>query len=421
MLREYLRIDTSNPPGNEAPAARYVGGLLEAEGIAVEYIEIAPGREAVVGRLPGDGSKRPLMLSNHLDVVPVEREYWTVDPFGGEVRDGRIYGRGAVDMKGTGVMHLFAVLLLRRLGIPLARDVVFLAAPDEERGSELGMAWLVEHRPDLFDIECSLNEGASGMADFGGRTAHLFDIAVSEKRVSPVRLRVVGTPGHGSKPAADNPIVPLLRAVERLTSWERPVELTPAMQAYLDRLEAGGLIDDAGDLRSVEADVRASPDTEAAFTNTVNPTMLRAGVKNNVIPAVAEAEVDTRLLAGTSPDDWLRQLIERIDDERVEVAYIYEHEPDPAVSPWNTEMAGLIESVLREAFEDAVVVPTTAIVGTDNRFLRPLGIPAYGFIPCLLSQEERDGFHANDEFLTVDNFNMGLEVMFEVVRRFCAK
>ena len=138
-------------------------------------------------------------------------------------------------------------------------------------------------------------------------------------------------------------------------------------------------------------------------------------------PAVAEAEVDTRLLAGTHPDDWLRQIVERIDDERVEVSYIYEHEPDPTVSPWDTEMAGLIESVLREAYEDAVVVPSTAIVGTDNRFLRPLGIPAYGFIPCLLSQAERDGFHANDEFLTVDNFNMGMEIMFEVVRRFCAK
>jgi len=131
--------------------------------------------------------------------------------------------------------------------------------------------------------------------------------------------------------------------------------------------------------------------------------------------------VDTRLLAGTTPGEWLRQLVERIDDPRVEVAYIYEHEPDPAVSTWDTEMAALIESVLREAYEDAVVVPTTAIVGTDNRFLRPLGIPAYGFIPCLLSQEERDGFHGNDEFLTVENFNLGLEVMFEVVRRFCAQ
>jgi len=420
VLRAYLRIDTSNPPGREEAAARYLGGLLEAEGIPTEYIEIAPERVALVARLAGDGSRRPLMLSNHLDVVPVQREFWTVDPFGAEVRDGRIYGRGAIDMKGVGVMHLVAMVLLKRLGIPLARDVVFLAAPDEEAGSTHGMAWLVEHRRDLFDIECSLNEGASGMPDFGGREAHLFEIAVSEKAMAPLRLRVVGTPGHGSKPAPGNPILPLLAALERLTSWERHVELTPATRAYLERLQAGGIIADAADVAAIEADVKTSPDTEAAFTNMLNATIIRAGVKNNVIPAVAEAEVDCRLLAGTDPEEWRRQVVERIGDDRVEVSFIYEHEPEPTVSPWETEMSGLIESVLRGAFEDAVVVPSTAIVGTDNRFLRPLGIPSYGFIPCLLSQAERDGFHANDEFLTVENFNLGLEVMFEVVRRFCA-
>ncbi len=420
VLREYLRIDTSNPPGREEPAARFIGRQLEAEGVPVEYVEIAPERVAVVGHLAGDGTRRPLMLSNHLDVVPVQREFWSFDPFGGEVRDGRIYGRGAIDMKSIGVMHLFAVLLLKRLGVPLSRDVVFLAAPDEETGSSQGMAWLVEHRPDLFDVECSLNEGASGMPDFGGRPAHLFEIAVSEKAMAPLRLRVVGTPGHGSKPAPGNPLVPLVRALERLTTWERHVELTPATRAYLDHLEANGIVPDASDVAAIEVDVKTSPDIEAAFTNTINATIVRAGVKNNMIPAVAEAEVDCRLLAGTSPEEWRRQVVERIGDDRVEVSFIYDHEPDPAVSSWGTEMSAVIEGVLREAFEDAVVVPSTAIVGTDNRFLRPLGIPSYGFIPCLLSQAERDGFHANDEFLTVENFNLGLEVMFEVVRRFCA-
>jgi acetylornithine deacetylase/succinyl-diaminopimelate desuccinylase-like protein len=420
VLRAYLRIDTSNPPGREEAAARYLGRLLDAEGIPVEYIETTPGRVALVARLAGDGSRPALMLSNHLDVVPVQREFWSVDPFGAEIRDGRIYGRGAIDMKSVGVMHLIALVLLKRLGIPLARDVVFLAAPDEEAGSSHGMAWLVEHRPDLFDVACSLNEGASGMPDFGGRDAHLFEIAVTEKAMSPLHLRVVGTPGHGSKPAPGNPIVPLVRALERLTSWDRPVELTAATGAYLDRLEAGGVIEDASDGAAIESDVKASPDTEAAFTNTINATIVSAGVKNNVIPAVAEAEVDCRLLAGTDPEEWRRQVIERIGDDRVEVTFIYDHEPEPSVSAWDTEMSSLIETVLREAFEDAVVVPSTAIVGTDNRFLRPLGIPSYGFIPCLLSQEERDGFHANDEFLTVENFNLGLEVMFEVVRRFCA-
>ncbi|MYA20417.1 MAG: M20/M25/M40 family metallo-hydrolase, partial [Chloroflexi bacterium] len=153
ILQRYLRIDTSNPPGNEAPAARFLGALLEAEGIACEYIETAPGRGALAARLPGDGSRRPLLLGNHLDVVPVEEEFWDVPPFGGVVRDGRIYGRGAMDMKGAGVMQLMAVLLLRRRREPLRRDVVFLATPDEEVGSVHGMRWLVDHRGDLFDAE----------------------------------------------------------------------------------------------------------------------------------------------------------------------------------------------------------------------------------------------------------------------------
>lgn len=417
VLRTYLRIDTSNPPGGEAPAARYLGGLLEAEGIGCEYVETAPGREALVARLHGDGSRRPLMLSNHLDVVPAQREFWSVAPFGGEVRDGRIYGRGAIDMKSVGVMHLFAMILAKRLALPLRRDLVFLAAPDEETGSDQGMVWLLKHRPDLFDVEFSLNEGSSGLDEFGGIPAHLFEVAVTEKEMSPIRLRVVGTPGHGSKPAYDNPVLPLMRALTRLTEWDRPLHFTDTTRAYVAQLHEAGLIEDPRNASAIEAAVKSSPDTEAAFTNTLNVTIVRAGNKNNIIPAVAEAELDCRLLAGQDAEDWRRQIVERIDDPRVEVSFIYEREPLPSVSPWETDLARVIQDVLREAFEDAVVVPTTSTVGTDNRFLRPLGIPSYGLIPCLLSQAERDGFHANDEFLTLDNFNMGLEIMFEIVRR----
>lgn len=421
VFRQYLRIDTSNPPGNEAVAARFIGDLLAAEGIECEFIETAPGREAVVARLPGDGSRGgALMLANHLDTVPADASGWTAPPFGAEVRDGRVYGRGAVDMKGTGIMHLFALLLAKRGGLRLARDLVFLAAPDEETGSIRGVEWLVRERPDLFEgVAFAMNEGASGVPEFAGRPTHLFEVAVSEKELAPLRIVAAGVAGHGSKPARDSATVRLLDALDRLRHWQRGITFTPETQAYLDRLHAAGLVDDLGDLASVEAAIGASPDTVAAFTSTLNVTVLRAGSQSNVIPGRAEALVDCRLLPGQSREAWVAEVSAVIDDSLVQVALEYPTSAPVAVSPWDTEVTRVITEVLTETFEDAIVLPSSSIVGTDNRFMRPLGIPAYGFIPCLLSQEERDGFHAQDEFLTVENLNLGLEVMYEVVRRLC--
>lgn len=421
VLRDYLRINTSNPPGNEAPAARFLGRLLTAEGIGCEFIETAPGREAVVARLRGDGSRGgALMLANHLDTVPAEADGWASPPFVAEVRNGRVYGRGAVDMKGTGVMQLFATILAKRRGISLGRDIVFLAAPDEETGSAFGVEWLTRHRPDLFDgVDFALNEGASGMPEFAGRAVHLFEVAVAEKMMAPLRLVATGTPGHGSKPARDSATVRLLSALDRLRRWERGITYTPETRAYLERLYVAGLIDSLHDDEAIEVAIGQSPDTVAAFTNTLNVTVLRAGSQSNVIPGRAEALVDCRLLPGQSREAWVEAARAVVDDPLVEVAFEWPNAAPEVSSPWDTEVSRVITEVLTAAFEDAVVVPSWSIVGTDNRFTRPLGIPSYGFIPCLLSQAERDGFHAHDEFLTVDNLNLGVEVMSEVVRRLC--
>jgi acetylornithine deacetylase/succinyl-diaminopimelate desuccinylase-like protein len=422
VFREYLRIDTSNPPGNEGPAAHFLGDLLEAEGLEVEYIVAEEGRDIVVARL-GASSAAPegaLMLGNHTDVVPVEREFWEHDPFAAEIVDNRVYGRGAVDMKGVGVMQLFAMILARREGLALNRDLLFVAVPDEEQGSEAGMAWLVEHRPDLVDVAFALNEGSSGQPDFGGKEARLFQIALTEKEMAPIKLTTVGTPGHGSRPHQDNSAVRLARAIGRLADWDRGIVITPETRDYLERLAAGGLIEDPDDIAAVTEAVAQSPDTLASFTNTLNVTVVNSGIKSNVIPARSEAILDCRLLPGQSRLEWEQEVRDYIDDPAIEVALQYPHERAQAVSEADTELYRVIESVIRDAVEDAVIVPGVSIVGTDNRFLRPLGIPSYGFIPCLLSQEERDGFHGNNEFLTIENFNMGLELMYEVVRRFCS-
>jgi acetylornithine deacetylase/succinyl-diaminopimelate desuccinylase-like protein len=420
ILVRYLRIDTSNPPGREKPAARFLGELIAREGLACEYIETAPEREVLVARLTGDGSKRPLMLCNHTDVVPVEEEYWEVPAFEGLVREGRIFGRGAVDMKGCGVMQLMAFFLLKREGIPLRRDVVFCAVPDEEAGSEWGMEWLCKHRPDVVDVEFELSEGGGGVSRFNGRDIELFQVATNEKDICWLKLTAVGAPGHGSRPHADNSAVHLVRALNRLVDWERPLTFTPETQATLEALAAAGIVPPLERRAELEEGIKRSPELHAGFINTLNLTMLQSGIKANVIPARSEAVIDCRLLPGQSKADWVRQVEEVIADDRIRVELLSPEQGEPVAVPWDTELYRTITSVIKEAMEDAIVVPGMTIGGTDNRFLRAQGIPAYGFIPCLLSPAERAGFHGNNEFLTVENLQMGCELMYEIVRRMCA-
>jgi acetylornithine deacetylase/succinyl-diaminopimelate desuccinylase-like protein len=415
----YLQIDTSNPPGNEKPAARFLGAIIESEGIACEYIETAPNREVVVATIKGDGSKRPLMLCNHTDVVPVEAQYWEMPAFEGVIKEGRVYGRGAVDMKGCGIMQLLTFLLLKREGAVLTRDLVFCAVPDEEAGSEFGMEWLCKHRPDVVDVEFELSEGGGGTDRFGGKETKLFGVATNEKDICWLQLTAVGTPGHGSRPHTDNSLVHLMRALMKLEDWDRGITYTPDTTAYLERLAAAGLMPPMANKKAVEEQINRAPELRAAFMNTLNVTMVQSGIKANVIPAKSWAAVDCRLLPGQSKDDWIRQVTARIDDPRIQVELYQPHEGEPVAVPWDTELFRTIHDVISDAMEDAVVVPSMTIGGTDNRFLRERGIPAYGFIPCLLSPAERAGFHGNNEFITIDNLNMGTELMYEIVRRMC--
>jgi len=418
ILSAYLRIDTRNPPGNETPAARYLGGLLEAEGVATEYVEILPGREALVARIPGDGSKRALMLGNHTDVVPVEAEFWTRPPFEGVVEDGRAYGRGAVDMKGCAVMQLTAMLLtqraVRRGEARLKRDLVFCAVPDEENGSQFGMQWLCERRPDLVDVEYALNEGATGRV-MDGRP--VFSVATNEKFASRLNLTAVGTPGHGSLLHDDNSMMRLARALVRLDEWQRELIPTPDPLAYLGRLAEAGLMPDVAPV-GLDAFLAERRGLVPLFTNTLNVTMVNAGVRANVLPAKSMAVLDCRLLPGQSPHAWKAAVEAIVGEFGVTVEFNREPLENPPV-PWDTELFHAIEAGVHASIEDAIVTPTMTMGATDSRFLRARGVVAYGFIPALLSQEEARTFHGNDEFITVENLNLGCELMYDVVRRMC--
>ncbi|MEJ5222384.1 MAG: M20/M25/M40 family metallo-hydrolase, partial [Tepidiforma sp.] len=241
LLCRFIRIDTSNPPGNEALACAFLGDLLQAEGIPFETYDPGGGRVSLRAVLPGDGSKRPFMLLNHTDVVPVEREFWDVDPFAGIVRDGYIWGRGALDMKGLGIAQLMTFLTLRRLRIPLARDVVFFAQADEEAGSEYGMRFILREHPETMDAEYVINEGGGGTTELFGVERPVYSIAVAEKGPLWLRLVAEGMPGHGSVPHDDNALDRLVRALWRIQQWERPLTVAPVLEEYFRRLARAGI------------------------------------------------------------------------------------------------------------------------------------------------------------------------------------
>ncbi len=413
LLREYLRIDTSNPPGNERPAVEFLRGILAAEGIPSEVAESAPGRSNLFARLgPPSGG---VCLLNHTDVVPVERQFWARDPFSGDLVDGMVWGRGALDMKGMGILELMVFLLLRRTGVPLAESVSFLAVADEEAGSAFGASWVAENRPAWMDTGLVINEGAYGLALPGG--PQVFQIAPTEKVPLWVRLTVHGRPGHGSVPHGDNCAEHLVQALERITRWQRELRILPVMKEHARALTGAGVMRSAADDAILRAANR-NPSLRARLSNTVAVTTINTGIKVNVIPAEATATLDCRLLPDVDADVFLAELSAVIADSRVELAI--ENRFVGAESPLDTRFASVVRDVIADMAEGAHIAPEMTSGFTDSRIYRLKGIPAYGFVPCLVPPEELGGVHGHNERISVENIRLGLQVLYEVVRRLVA-
>ncbi len=410
LLREYLRIDTSNPPGNEARAVEFLAGVLAGEGIPFEVAESAPGRSSLYTRL--GAASGGVCLLNHTDVVPVEREFWSVDPFGGELRDGVIWGRGALDMKGMGIMELMTFILLKRQGLRLREPVSFLAAADEEAGSTYGVSWIEANRPEWLDAGLVINEGAYGLAS--ARGAQVFQVAPTEKVPLWVKLSVRGRPGHGSVPHGDNCAEHLIQALERVTRWQRELRIVPVMRDHARAMTAAGLLS-AGDDAATLAEAERSPSLRARLSNTVTVTTITTGIKVNVIPAEASATLDCRLLPDVDPDQFLDELRAVLADDRVHVEVLNRF--SGAESSMDTRFVAVVREVVTELVEGAHIAPEMTSGFTDSRIYRLRGIPAYGFVPCLVPAEELAGIHGHDERISVENIRLGMQVLFEVVRR----
>ncbi len=417
LLQRYIRINTTNPPGNEELAADFLAGLLAAEGIESRKLISAPGRANLVADLPAQGDQKPLILLNHTDVVPVEAEQWSVDPFAGEIKDGYVWGRGALDMKGMGVLELLTVLTLKRRDAQLRRPVRFLAVADEEAGSDYGVEWLDREHPDLLDASFVLNEGGYGAETYLGSERPLFGVSMAEKSPLWLTLRATGKPGHGSAPHDDNVLDRMVRAMHRVQAWQRPYLMTGPVAESLQVAFVEGYIDQDPAAMTPEQIAGRYRTLRTVLSNTISATGLQTGVKHNVIPATASATLDCRLVPGYEHERFIKELRKVIDDPRVEIERTFASE-SPA-SPPDTELHDVIKQVCSEVMPEAALLPRVTAGFTDSRAFRRLGVPAYGFVPMLLAPEEQGGMHGNNERISLVNLRRGVEVMYRVVERLC--
>ena len=422
LMQQYVRINTSNPPGNEIEAARFFKKIFDQYGIENEIFEYKPGRANIIARLKGNGSKRPIVLLSHTDVVTAEPTAWEVDPFSGVIKNGSIYGRGALDMKGEGLFHLMTMILLKQEAASLSRDVIFLGTADEEVDDE-GSLWMIANKAHLFkDAEYLLTEGGDNLLE--GGSVKIVGVDVAEKAPFWLRLTATGTPGHGSRPVPDSASNRLIRAMNRILDWETPIKLLPAVEQFFK--DVAPLQPEPW--RSQFAKIRESL-KDPAFAkslasqreynflvrNTISITMLSGSKQTNVIPNTATCNLDVRLLPGESPEEFLKALTSVIADPSIKIENINRFKP-PNSSPINTELFSLIARKTKEKHPGAVITTKMLSGYTESQLYRQLGIVAYGWAPIYTTPEEDEGVHGNNERISVKNVREGTREFYEVVK-----
>jgi acetylornithine deacetylase/succinyl-diaminopimelate desuccinylase-like protein len=421
-LQEYLRIDTVNPPGNEIQGVKFFKKIFDAETIPCQIFEPSPGRGNLLATLKGNGKKRPVLLLNHMDVVPVEKERWSVDPFAGIIEDGYLYGRGALDDKSMGIVEMMVLLILKREKIPLERDVLFFATADEETGGNWGVEWAVENIPSLREAEYALNEGGYVVLNDEG-VADRYEISSGQKVLFQLQLKAKGTSGHGSMPRPDNPNVKLVQALEKVTKWETPYNLLPMVKEYFLKMAPKQPPDEKPFFEDIEKGLRnpafckrltSNPIYNAMLRDTISLTILQGGSKVNVIPSESTATLDCRLIPGSSKENFLKEIKKRLGDE-VEVEGISESRSLPP-SPFDTDLFQAIQTFAAKTDPGCPVVPQLLPGATDSRLLREKGIITYDFCPFRLTEKEMMIIHGNDERIALENLRFGMKMLVEVVK-----
>jgi acetylornithine deacetylase/succinyl-diaminopimelate desuccinylase-like protein len=426
-FRHYLQIDTSNPPDNTSQAVAYLKGILDRQGIQTQTFESKPGAVTLVARLPGPPDEKPLLLLSHADVVPAVASDWLHPPFSADLDDGYVWGRGAIDNKAHGIMALATMLALKRGHVALRRGVEMMINADEEAGGANGAEWMFKEHWDAIDPAFAVNEGGVATEDpFGGKGL-VFPVAVAEKRVMWLRLTAYGHSGHGSIPTGDNPTQILISALARLVSHQPRMRIAPLMAEALAGFAPGEKFPTSFELSHLDWPFMLDfalrgplkPNfMRALMRDTIVPTTLHGSLKVNMIPSTASAGLDCRLLPGTDPGEFLARIKSRLHDKRISIDFI-QRPDDAAPSPTSGLAWDAIKSVVARDFPRATVVPWMTSGGTDSRFLRERGVPAYGFVPVILERTEIERVHGVDERLAVGNLNLGIKATYDLTMALC--
>jgi len=421
-LQEYLRINTVNPPGNEVEGARFFKKILGSESIPCQVFEPSPGRGSLLATLNGNGKKKPMLLLNHMDVVPVEKERWTVDPFAGITQDGYLYGRGALDDKSMGIIEMMALLILKREKVSLQRDILFFAAADEETGGKWGIQWAMENISSLIESEYALNEGGYVILNETGAPDG-YEISSGQKIVFQLQLKARGTSGHASMPHPDNPNVKLIHALQSVTEWETPYNVLPMVKEYFFKIAPKQPPDERKYFEDIEKSLGDAPFSKRLTSNpihnamvrdTISLTILQGGNKVNVIPSESSATLDCRLIPGSSKENFLKEIKKRLGDE-IEVEGKMEGKSLPP-SPLNTDLFQAIQKFASENDPGCPVVPLLLPGATDSRYLREKGITTYDFCPFRLPEKEILRVHGNDERIALENLRFGMKMLVEIIK-----
>ncbi|MEM3731848.1 MAG: M20/M25/M40 family metallo-hydrolase [Candidatus Bathyarchaeia archaeon] len=435
LLCDLIRINTTNPPGNETAAVKYLAENLEKEGFKCEILESAPGRGNLITRLKGTGEKPSLLLLSHLDVVAANPKEWSVNPFEGLIKEGFIWGRGALDMKSMTVMEIMVLKLLKRNNVKLKGDLILAATADEEKGGEAGAGWLVQNYPEKVRADYVINEGGGLAIPINGK--NIFPIQTAEKGILWLKVKAKGVPGHGSVPgAADNAILRMNRVVEKLGNHRAKIFLAPTMRAFLNEMakenptlrQGASLLlqnPDVGDQildMLAQQDKAMAEELRAMLRMTIAPTIIHGGVKENIIPSECEAVFDCRILPGQNTKEafeYIKNLLKDVGLEKLDFEIIQAN--DPSESPANTPLYELIVKVLKDFEPNCSAVPFLLTGGTDSRFFRRMDSICYGFQPLRADMpygEMLKSVHGIDERISIENLVFGTSVLYAIVEKF---